>query len=268
MRAPKTLLITTAALALSLSLAGIATAQDTATASSSSASSSGASSSSASASSSSSTASASSSSSAAAATSAAVIPGKATLVIDTALLNTVLNQHPSSFTGALTSLTVPIGEKLRDKGIETLKARFSDGADTATSSQPGVYDITLTTSGFAYKYDQVSNAGMAITPRVTLTVTADVTSPAGATLLHKDYVRTDYPGATYMMSFHPGQKVLDALDKALGEIFTDMGNDIAAGPAPSPAPAPAPAAAPAASDTAAPAAPAAAASSSSSSSTN
>ena len=160
------------------------------------------------------------------ATAQAPIAGKAVLVMDDTLLNMMLKQHPASYTGALTTVTVPMGEKLRDDGVTALKARFSDGAEQG-AAQDGAYNIALRLDGFSYKYDSLSTFGMAVTPRVTITVTADITGPNGLTL-HKAYNRADLTAGHYVASFKPAQKVLNSLDKALGEIFNEMADDIAA----------------------------------------
>lgn len=160
------------------------------------------------------------------ATTQAPIAGKAVLVMDDTLLNMTLKQHPASYTGALTTVTVPMGEKLRDDGVATLKARFSDGAEQV-AAQDGAYNIALRLDGFSYKYDSLSSFGMAVTPRVTITVTADITGPNGLTL-HKAYNRADLTAGHYVASFKPAQKVLNSLDKALAEIFNEMADDIAA----------------------------------------
>jgi hypothetical protein len=160
------------------------------------------------------------------ATTPAPIAGKAVLVMDDTLLNMTLKQHPASYTGALTTVTVPMGEKLRDDGVAALKARFSDGAEQG-AAQDGAYNIALRLDGFSYKYDSLSTFGMAVTPRVTITVTADITGPNGLTL-HKAYNRADLTAGHYVASFKPAQKVLNSLDKALGEIFNEMADDVAA----------------------------------------
>ncbi|MDI7774382.1 hypothetical protein [Asticcacaulis sp. EMRT-3] len=136
------------------------------------------------------------------------IIGKGVLVMDSALLNTRLKQHPASYTGALTTVTVPIGSKLRDNGLAALKASFTGGVSQAAAPEAGAYNITLRLDGFSYKYDSLSSFGMAVTPRVTITVTADVTGPSGIVILHKAYNRTDLTAGHYVLSLKPSEKVL------------------------------------------------------------
>jgi hypothetical protein len=171
---------------------------------------------------------------------ATMIDGKGVLVIDDTLMKLSLKQHPSSYTGALTTVTVKMGEKLRDNGTVTLKPRFTGGTETDVVAQAGAYNITLRLDGFSFKYDSLSSMGMAVTPRVTITITADVTGPSGAAILHKAYNRTDLTAGHYIASFKPAEKVQNSLDKALGEIFNDMATDIAAVAETAPASTPAP----------------------------
>ena len=172
----------------------------------------------------------------------AVVSGKGVVVISDTLLAMQLNQHPNSYTGGFITVTVPIGEVIRDQGLAMLKPRFSDGVETANAAQPGAYNIAMRLDGFEFKYDGLVNLGMAVTPEVTITVTADVTRPDGTLLLHKAYNRTKFKGGSYFASLKPRERVITTLGNALGQIYNDIARDIANDTPPAATPVAAPAA--------------------------
>ncbi len=158
---------------------------------------------------------------------AAAVTGKGVLVIDDVLLNQVLKQHPTSMTGALLTATWPVGQQLRDQGIADLKATFTDGVDTATTAQAGAYNIVLRLDNFSYKYAQTA-MGFSVTPKVSLTITADITAPDGTTTTHKSYVRKDFSAGAYVASLNPPKKVIAAANAAVDDIYAEMDKDIIA----------------------------------------
>ncbi|MEK7660955.1 MAG: hypothetical protein AAB680_02825, partial [Pseudomonadota bacterium] len=141
--------------------------------------------------------------------------------------NFVFTGNPTSFTGSATTLTLPIGEIAREVGLVVLGRSFENGAAIALSSQDGKYNAVVSVSNFSYQYNQMQNLGMAITPKVTLSLNAVVTDPDGKELLRKTYNRTDFKGDTYMASTQPAEKINAAFHKALTEMLNEMVTDIA-----------------------------------------
>lgn len=158
---------------------------------------------------------------------APVVQGKAVLVMEPSLQSRSVSAHPDSLTGSATSLNVPIGGVIREVGRKVFANGFSGGADVAAESQPGAYDVVLRLDGFSYKYDQLSNLGFAITPKVTVALTSEATGPDGSLLFRKRYERADYATGAYLASLQPGEKINQSLHLALGEIFREMLDDVA-----------------------------------------
>jgi hypothetical protein len=163
----------------------------------------------------------------AAGVSAPVVQGKATLVMPAAAANQTLSPHPTSFTGAATSINIPMGQIVRAVGEKVLGAGFSKGVTTNEALVPGTYDVSVDVSNFSYAYDQASNLGFAITPKVTVQMTADVRSPDGKPLLHKTYSKADVTPGKYGISGKPAEKINEGLHMALGQMFRDLLDDIA-----------------------------------------
>jgi len=163
----------------------------------------------------------------AAGVSAPVVQGKATLVMSSAAQSQSITAHPSSFTGGATTITVPMGQVVKMAGEKVLGAGFSQGAATAETALPGTFGVSVEVSNFSFAYDQASNFGLAITPKVTLQMAADVRSPDGRTLLHKTYSKTDATAGKYAISGDPPEKINEGLHIALGQMFRDLLDDIA-----------------------------------------
>jgi hypothetical protein len=159
---------------------------------------------------------------------APVVKGKATLVMPAAMVNQTVTAHPTSFTGSATSITFPMGLIVRTAGEKILGAGFSNGAVTGVSAAPDTYGVSVAVSNFTYAYDQASNLGFAITPKVSLQMTADVRAPDGKSLLHKTYSQADVTPGKYAISGKPAEKINEGLHMALGQMFRDLLDDIAA----------------------------------------
>lgn len=155
-----------------------------------------------------------------------IAQGKATLVMSKDMANQTLSPHPTSFTGSATTINIPMGQIVRGVGEKVLGAGFSGGVATAESAAPGTYAVNVDVSNFSYAYDQASNLGFAITPKVTLQMTADVKTPDGKSLVHKTYSKADVTPGKYGLSAQPAEKINEGLHMALGEMFRDLIDDI------------------------------------------
>ena len=153
------------------------------------------------------------------------VDGHAVIMVDR---KQTLTGNPESLTGAALTLTEPVGEIMATTAKTVLDAGFSGQSELADQPKPDAYAVALRVQGFSYKFDQLSNLGFAITPKVTVAVAADVTAPQGRGELHKTYERKDFKGETYLMSFNPTEKVNRALHLALADILQELMRDIAA----------------------------------------
>jgi hypothetical protein len=159
---------------------------------------------------------------------APVLQGRAVIVMDDAFRGQTLTVHPTSFTGSATTIIEPIGPVVAAVGEKIFDVGFSGGS--AVAAQPGAdaYNVALRLDGFSYAYDQLSSLGFAITPKVTVTLTADARAPDGRALVHKAYSRQDFTVGAYAISTQPAEKINQGLHLALGEIFREMLDDIKA----------------------------------------
>lgn len=153
------------------------------------------------------------------------VSGEAVIMLDR---NQTITASPKSLTGGAWTLTEPVGEIMATTAETIFDAGFSGGSSVGAAPKPEAYAIGLKLQDFSYKYDQLSNLGFAVTPKVTVAVDADVLAPGGKPGLHKSYSRKDYSGGAYIMSADPPERINKALHLALAEIFRDLLRDIAA----------------------------------------
>lgn len=159
--------------------------------------------------------------------SAPVVQGRAVLVMDEAQRKQVISSHPTSFTGGGSSLVEPVGPIIETVGQKIFNAGFSGGATVSDKPAADAYDVIVHLDNYTYAFDQLSSLGLAITPKVTVSITANVRGPGDRALFHKTYARRDFTIGAYAASLHPEEKINQGLHMALGEIFRDILDDTA-----------------------------------------
>jgi uncharacterized lipoprotein YajG len=159
---------------------------------------------------------------------APIVSGKAVVVMDSAARGQIINAHPTSLTGAATSLNEPVGAVEAAAAEKIFGAGFSGGAKVQDHPDPDAYDVSLQTDSFSYAYDQLSSLGFAITPKVSVTVTANVAAPGGKAILHKTYSRNDETTGAYVASFQPAEKINQAFHMAIADICREILDDVKA----------------------------------------
>ncbi len=157
---------------------------------------------------------------------APIVQGKATLVMSNSQVNQVLTPHPTSFTGSATSINVPMGQIVRAIGEKVLAAGFAGGVVTNETPIAGSYAVMVEVANFSFAYDQASNLGFAITPKVSVQMMADVKSPDGKALVHKTYSKADVTPGKYAISGQPAEKINEGLHMALSQMFRELLDDI------------------------------------------
>jgi hypothetical protein len=140
----------------------------------------------------------------------------------------ILSVQPASFTGGATTLNVPVNLIVKAAAEQAFSQAFEEGVVSTTDTdipegtQYVVYPIIST---FNYKYDQVSNLGFAITPRVSLAFEVRVEDRAGDVVYSEIFQRTDFAHGTYLASAAPHNRINAALHLAAGEMMAEAATD-------------------------------------------
>jgi len=136
--------------------------------------------------------------------------------------------HPTSFTGGGTTLSIPLGNITQQIAVRAFSQNFTtvhtdntlkDQADYTVIVQPRVQH-------FEYAYDQLKNAGFAITPEVWVDLHVKALDAQGKALLDKVYKSGKIEGETYMASASPAEKINAAVHKTLWKLMNDAIADI------------------------------------------
>ena len=102
----------------------------------------------------------------------------------------VYSGSPSSFSARNTTLTLPLGEMLKEIALEVLEDRFSGRVDFANSfvGDSG-YRLALAPNVrlLDYKYNQVENLGFAVTPQVEMDLAVEILDSSGTTIFDGTY---------------------------------------------------------------------------------
>ena len=152
--------------------------------------------------------------------------GKVLIQMDSADEVEVLSIRPSSLTGGATTSQFDIGRITKEIALSVFEKHFSEGADFSNMLSDG-YRMTISpkVKSMEYKFDQLSNAGFAITPRVEVELQVITYDQNGNISYSKTYSSGDYAGKTYGGSLNPSDEINKTLHRALHELMTNAVRD-------------------------------------------
>lgn len=142
----------------------------------------------------------------------------------------IYSGNPTSFTGSATTLTLPLGSMVRETAAAAFADTFKSGADAAPAvKDPARYVVIVAPrlSTFTYEYNQLKNAGFAITPTAVVNVDVRVLDATGATRWQRSYASGPVEGPSYMLNTSPGEEINKVAHKALYDMFSKAAADIA-----------------------------------------
>jgi len=150
------------------------------------------------------------------------LPGKALIYNLDVEDQYVFSGNPTSFTGSATTLNIQLGEITRRLATKAFGDIFIGGAEYANSlDNIGKYTIVVKpkTTNYSYAYNQLKNAGFAVTPQVDIGLDVEVLSARGDSIFEKSYSSGLTDGKSYFMSGSPGEEVSKATHIVLSELL-------------------------------------------------
>jgi hypothetical protein len=135
---------------------------------------------------------------------------------------------PTSMTGGGTTLEVPLGFILKEVSEEILEDRFSGGVDFANEFTPGeqyLFALNPEITGFEYRYNQLKNAGFAITPEVDLDLRVNILDREGTSIFNKTYNADYVSGESYILSGSPHEKINELIHTRIYELLEQSFDD-------------------------------------------
>jgi hypothetical protein len=139
--------------------------------------------------------------------------------------------NPTSFTGGGTTLALPLGIMTREIALRVFGEVYKDGHDRSNTVPAGsdyAAIITPRVTHFEYAYNQLKNAGFAVTPQVRMTLTVKLIDSGGGVLLDKSYDSGLVDGKTYLMTGEPAEKINRTAHMVLYDLMLKASNDVIA----------------------------------------
>lgn len=137
--------------------------------------------------------------------------------------------NPTSFTGAASTLTLPLGAIVKETAVAAFADTFKSGADAAPEVKDAARYVVIVTprlSSFTYEYNQLKNAGFAITPTAVVNVDVRVLDAGGAIRWQRNYASGTVEGPAYMLNTAPGEEINKVTHKALYDLFSKAAGDV------------------------------------------
>jgi uncharacterized lipoprotein YajG len=159
----------------------------------------------------------------------ASLDGKALVVTDPKADERVYAVHPSSLTGRTSVYRAKLGAFLRRITVSALQEKFREGADHSVirpNESPYRMTIEPTIVDYDYRYNQLRNLGLWITPEAKITIRVSIYNESGHLVMQQQYESTYRSGGGYAVDFRPGEKINKATHQAIVEVVKRMIEDI------------------------------------------
>lgn len=139
--------------------------------------------------------------------------------------NKIINQSPTSLTGGGTTLELPIGLITRELTYEYFTQYYSNVTRIKNLTDDYNVIIAPEITHFEYEYDQLSNLGFAITPKLSFSLTVQVYNKQNL-VMQKEYKSGVQNASSYIISGQPGEKINKLLHESLFQLLSQVKNDI------------------------------------------
>lgn len=157
------------------------------------------------------------------------VAGMAAVEMPRSVQDEVFVGKPTSFTGGGTTLSLPLGSITREAASLAFRDVFSQGAKVVDSAQ-GQTDLAAVlrpkVTRFSYEYNQLKNAGFAITPTAVISLSVTLADPAGKTIWERKFDSGNFEGQTYVISGSPGEEISKTTHQAMMKIMQDAADAV------------------------------------------
>lgn len=154
----------------------------------------------------------------------AAIKGRALIEMPRAVQDEQFTGKPTSLTGAVTNLTLPIGEITREAATLAFKDVFSEGVKVVESASGQIGHVAVVrpwSSQFSYEYNALKNAGFAITPTAAVGLNVSLLSSDMKLVFTRNFSSGNVEGPTYVLSGSPGDEVSKAAHQAMMKVMQE-----------------------------------------------
>lgn len=162
--------------------------------------------------------------------------GKILIVLPKDESQFVYKGGPASSVGDYTTLTIPIGQILRDISDKIFTACFADGVEFANDRSAGkdyVVALQPNLKSFLYRYAQVIDTGFSrenpdrwIVPEVEVTLNVSAYDSRGELLLRHRYESGVVAGKEYRTTTRPADRINQTLHATLSRLMVQVADDL------------------------------------------
>jgi len=153
---------------------------------------------------------------------AQVVEGRVLVLTERADDKYVYTGNPTSFTGSARTLTIPLGAITREIAATVYGDVFRDGAESSNElKDPARYRLVIRPKllRYSYEYNQLKNAGFAITPTVRLSMKVSLLRADGQQAWEKTYESGDAEGQSYMVNTSPEEEINKVTHKTVHDVL-------------------------------------------------
>lgn len=125
---------------------------------------------------------------------------------------------PTSFTGGGTTLTLPLGQIVKEASVLAFRDMFTDGIEVVEAVPPNApYTMTIRPQvrSFSYEYNQLKNVGFAITPTAVVAIEVSAGAPGNPAAWTQVVDSGTVEGPAYFVTGAPGEEIAKVAHKAV-----------------------------------------------------
>ena len=155
------------------------------------------------------------------------LPGKGLVQMNLIDETQILSRKATSFTGGAASMNITLGPITKAISLEVYGKLFKEGVSFSNDKEEG-YTLIISPkiSSLDYYYDQLSNAGFAITPKVELSANIVVLDKNKKETFSRNYSSGMVKGDTYIFNANPSESINKVIHVAIHNVLKKSFNDI------------------------------------------
>jgi hypothetical protein len=156
-------------------------------------------------------------------------PGNALVVTDRLNDEKTFSVRPSSLTGSASTFKANLGRYVREMTLAALRRTFQGEVRHAAQLEGNAdYRVAVTPQihAFDYRYNQLKNLGLWITPESKISIRARVFDADGKQIKEAIYESGYVSGGGYVVDLQPAEKINQAVHQAMFAAVKQMVEDI------------------------------------------
>jgi hypothetical protein len=143
--------------------------------------------------------------------------------------NYVFVGGPTSFSGAATNISIPLGLITKEIAQHAFERMFSEGVVQARNLDSiSSYEIVITprVTNFSYAYNQLKNAGLLVTPQVDMSISVDIFDSEKNNIRSNIFTSGTKDGDSYAFSTNPGERINRLAHEVVTELLNQAASDV------------------------------------------